>query len=255
MSEQLLVTTSHGFRAVGHLDPKAKWSVSKLTGWFERGGVRQDRSPRPWGDGNFAAPTFREAKFPAIEGLLFSTSAYDQHRAMEALEASLGNGTLTRLTVQGAAGTTWADAQLDSEPTLRPEVYGRVLAFRAQMYVPDGYRYGKVRTSASGEFASHRGTAEATPSFVVTGVLPGGYQIVSPYGTFTVLQSLGAGQTHRISFAEGGVVYRNGVAQRGVYGHPRNIWRIPPGTPAGEHALVPIGGGAGSLTVQVPDTF
>lgn len=254
MSDQLLVTTSHGFRGSGQLDSTTDWSIEKVTGWFERGGVRQERDPRPWGNGNFGAPSFREAKMPAFEGLCFTRSGYDQHRMMEMLEAQFGNGAMTRLTVQGPNGTTWADAQLESEPSIRPEVYGRVFGFRVQMYVPEGFRYGEVRESASGEPASHQGTADAIPTFRVTGSMPSGYKIVSPYGEFTVLQPLAPGQTHRIEFDDAGAVYRDNVLQRGVYGQPRNLWTIPKGVPVGNHSLVPFAG-SGSLLVQVPDTF
>jgi hypothetical protein len=256
MVDQLLITTEHGFRADGREDTTNPWTVTELSGWFERGGVRQDRTPRPWGDGNFSSPSFREAKLPAIEGRYFSRSARDQHEAMQSLEALLGNGDMTRLTVQGPNGTTWASAQLDDNPTFKVEAFGEVFAYRAVMYVPDGYRFGDENVSGSGELALHRGTADATPSFTVTAVtnMPGGYKISSPYGEFTVLQALSVGQSHRISFAEGGVVYLGGVPQRGVYGQPRRIWTIPPGVPPNNHTLTTFGG-SGRLVVSVFDTY
>ncbi|MGX9346648.1 hypothetical protein [Microbacterium sp. KNMS] len=253
MADELLITTPLGFMAYGHEAPGVRWTVSKLTGWIERGGVKQNREERPWGDGDFPAPTFRQARLPAWEGLCFTHSGVEQQKAQELLEAVLGNGALTRFSVQAPAGLTWADAQLDSEPTFEPVRYGEALRYRARMYVPGGYRYGEERTSASGQVAFHRGTADALPSFEVTGSMPSGYAIQSPLGTFTVTQALAAGQKHTIDFADGGLVYRNGVLQRGVYAHPRNIWAVPKG-PGIEHTLVPVSG-SGSLVVKVTDTF
>lgn len=252
MAEELLVTTPLGFRAAGDMRP-ADWTVETLTGWLERGGVKGQRESRPWGDGDFTAPTFRESKLPAFEGLCFSHSGAEQEHARQTLEALLGNGSMTRLTVQTAAGTTWADARLDSEPTILPARYGRLLRYRATMYVPSGYRYGDLREYASGERAYHRGTAEAVPRFVVTGTMPSGYRIQAGGLTFTVTQSLAAGQTHTIDFADGGMVYRNGVIQRGVYAHPRQMWTVPRGIGI-VHTLAPISG-SGTLKVQLTDTY
>lgn len=250
---ELLITTPLGFRGVGDGRSGARWTVEKLSGWFERGGVKQERQARPWGDGNFDAPAFREGKLPAWEGLLLTSSLAEQHEAFESLEALLGNGDVTRLTVQGPNDTTWCDAQLDDEPSwemLRP---GRVMRYRVRMYSRFAYRYGERRSFASGQTAYHRGTATALPVFEVTGTMPSGYSIQSPYGTFTVTQGLTSGQTHRIDFSNEGLVYRNGVLQSGVYGHPRQMWGIPRG-PGAVHTLVPVSG-SGSLTTFVHDTF
>ncbi|GGO59146.1 hypothetical protein GCM10010910_01420 [Microbacterium nanhaiense] len=253
MADELLITTPLGFRAAGDERLDLTWTVSKLTGWFERAGVKSERSSRAWGDGDYSAPSFREAKLPAFEGLCFSRSGAEQHHFLQMLEAQLGNGEMTRFTVQGAAGTTWADAKLDSEPTFEMGLYGRTLRYRATMYVPSGYRYGDLREYASGERAYHRGTAEAVPRFVVTGAMPSGYRIQAGGLTFTVTQALAAGQTHTIDFADGGMVYRNGVLQRGVYAHPRQMWTVPRGIGI-VHTLAPISG-TGTLKVQLTDTY
>lgn len=253
MADELLITTPLGFRAYGHEAPDVRWTVSKITGWFERGGVKQQREERPWGDGDFPAPSFRGAKLPAFEGKCFTHSGAEQHKALELLEAMLGNGKMTRLSVQGPTGLTWADAQLDSEPSFTLDRYAETLSYRATMYVPGGYRYGDENVSASGEVAFHRGTADAVPRFEVTGSMPSGYSIRTSLGIFTVTQALAAGQTHTIDFADGGLVYRNGVLQSGVYAHPRQMWSVPKGTGL-VHNLVPISG-PGALRVILRDTY
>lgn len=253
MADELLITTPLGFRADGHERQGITWTVAKLTGWFERGGVKDDRQARPWGDGDFSSPTFREAKLPAFEGLCFSKSGAEQLHLQQLLEAQLGNGELTRFTVQTVDGATWADAKLDSEPTFENVLYGRTLRYRATMYVPGGYRYGELREFASGARAYHRGTAEAVPRFTVTGSMPSGYRIQAGGKTFTVSQGLSSGQTHTIDFADGGMVYRNGALQRGVYAHPRQMWTVPRGIGV-VHTLAPVSG-SGTLKVQLTDTY
>lgn len=257
MADELLITTPRGFRAVGHAGA-ARYSVDRgaLSGWFERPGVKQDRQSRPLGDGNFLAPAWREGKLPAWEGLIFTDSLAEQHKAINDLGPLLGDGELIRLTVQspeGAVSKTWADAQLDDEPTHEILVPGRIAKYRVRMYCPGSYRFGEVRSFASGEAAYHRGSTDALPAFEVTGTMPSGYSVTAGGKTFTVTQALSSGQKHTFDFADGGLVYRNGVLQRGVYAHPRQMWSIGQGVRL-VHTLTPVSG-SGSLLVKVTDTF
>lgn len=257
MADGLLITTPRGFRAVGHAGA-ARYTVDRgsLSGWFERPGVKQDRQARPLGDGNFPAPAFREGKLPAWEGLILTDDLGEQHKAITDLAPLLGDGDLIRMTVQSdeeVVSSTWADAHLDSEPTVEVLVPGRVAKYRVRMYCPGSFRFGELHSFASGELAFHYGSADALPAFEVTGSMPSGYAITVAGRAFTVTQGLSSGQEHTINFADGGLVYRNGVLQRGVYAHPRQTWAIRSGARL-VHSLVPVSG-SGSLLVKVPDTF
>ncbi|WP_345750116.1 hypothetical protein [Microbacterium rhizophilus] len=258
MADELLIMTPHGGKFVGDDRPGVRYTVErgKLTGWFERPGVKQERTEKMQGNGNFLAPAWRQSKLPAWEGLILTDSLAQQNKAISDLAPLLGDGDLIRLTVrspEGPVAETWADAQLDDAPTPEVLVPGRVARYRVRMYCPGSFRYGEEHTFSSGEAASHRGSTDALPSFEVTGSMPSGYAIESSLGTFTVTQALTSGQKHTIDFADGGLVYRNGALQRGVYAHPRQLWAIEKGAHV-VHTLDPVSG-SGSLTVKLLDTF
>lgn len=236
----------HGQPVEGFYVGKNGWK-----GWDDSTAGRRNAVPHPSAHGEFDQPVFRGARVVTIDGHAFARSEYDLGN-LRALWTGVGaDGDLVAIHArhQGeflrAAGrvitATFNDAGYEGK-LLRADV-------SLEMVCADPRKYGEAHTFTGASVdALNYGNFPASPVIEVVGPRTGPYTITGPDGRqIVVTQSLTAGQTHRLNFADGGL-YRDGVRQLGAVS-VFQPWTIPAGR------SVPMGISSGQMTVHVTDTY
>lgn len=213
-----------GLSFLGDAGP-TRFSVSKdaLQGWIGKGGsgVRRNDSPRPLGHGSQKQRGYRTGRLVTWSGDIYTDSPAEQDHALAQLSGVLADGQFGRLTIESDFGTHWCDVQLDDEPEVHREVYGRFATYSIGVWCPDPEVFGETHTFAPGP-VYHYGNFRAVADAVVTGPQSAPYTLAVAGRQFTVTQALTAGQTHVIDTANARV-RRNGVLQSGVFSKAQSL--------------------------------
>lgn len=238
-----------GIRFDGGADA-AEYTVESVSGLFAGGaGFKRDEVPRTGAHGDFPTPSFRTGRRASWQGLILTEGSREQEHAIRSLEAILGIGGSSRLTLDTPTGSVWGSFTGD-DLDVDIDVYGRVASYRIGVYAQDPRLYGEVREFATGDAAYHMGNFPASPELFVSGPKPSGYTVTGPSGRqYIVTEPLGAGQTDRIDLMTGWL-YRDGALLTGGVSQAQ-VWALQSGGPSFVHTIT---GGSG-LTVRVADTF
>ena len=218
------------------------------SGWDGGVSIRRDETPRPNGHGVFDAPGYLGGRLVAISGHILGKTPADTVNLAARLTGLLADGSKARLVVDTGSEVTWADVRLADQTQVT--VWGsdpRVADFMVQLFAPDPYRYGEVRSFPAGA-AFHRGNTGAWPVIEVEGP-SSGWTVTYGGNTVTVTQSLTSGQTHRYDTRTGRLT-RNGALQAGAVSVAA-FGAHPPG----KALTYTRTAGTGTVTVHLTDTF
>jgi hypothetical protein len=118
----------------------ATYTLSELVGWFEGVGVRNERIPRPIGDGEFDSPGFLSGRLITLQGLVLASSEAAFEAALEAL-SDIPVRDLVEFTVTTAVGTKAAMVRRADKPDVSVNVWGQSAAYRLALFAPDPVLY------------------------------------------------------------------------------------------------------------------
>lgn len=222
--------------------------ADELKGWLDGVGVRDERIPIPHQHGDFDLPVYRDARLVIIRGQINTRNEIDQEKAVARLLGICADGQDETLSVETAAGTTWARVRLGDKPDIRITKYGRYATYRLTFRAPDPRRYGELRPFTD-EPVWHRGNARATPVLIVSGANAAGWTVTGPGGRRIVCtRALAAGSPHRLDLATGRLTVAGSRVQRAL--PTFQPWAIPPGSPITQSITAGL-----SLRTEVRDTY
>jgi hypothetical protein len=236
----------HGVDSFGH------FLTTQLEGYFDSAPPKLQDTAREWQDGDYDLPVRYGSRPVTIGGRVICASESAAVQARNRL-AGLVQGKV-RLQVMDQGEATWADVKLTEPASVKRT--GRMVRFQYHLKAPDARRYGNTQVLAvatgSPIGVSHRGTYNATPSFIVRGDMPGGWTLTVDGWDYTVTRALVTGAPHRVDY-NNGRLYVNGTLTQGNLGNT-NRAPIPPGVTVGV-GLYPVSTGSGSADMTITDTF
>lgn len=112
-----------------------------LDGWWDNVPTRTNRTPRPSRHGEFDSRGYLSGRVVTLTGLVLSTGPAAQENDLSALAGLLADGDTARLTVEGAAGSLWADVVRVDAPDVQVIVYGQTAAYQVNFLARDPRRY------------------------------------------------------------------------------------------------------------------
>jgi phage-related protein len=225
------------------IDPEG-WS-----GWDEGVTMRRDETARPGTHGAFDAPGFMSARVVSISGWIIAPTPSALATMRTQLTGLLSDGGSDTLTVETAAGETWAEVRLAGQTAVTVQGSETEARFQVQFWSPDPRRYGAAHSfgpGASLTTVEHDGNFPAIPIVTVAGAVTAPYTVASQGHSVTVTQSVTSGHEHTIDMGTGWV-YLDGVLQSGVTSAV-DVFTIPPGGPVTVT-------GPSTMTVDVVDTY
>lgn len=227
-----------------------------IDGWDDGVALRGDKVARPRAHGSLALRGYQESRSVTLNGLVMGSSPKDREIQKNRLSGLLADGGYGRVQIRKGGLTTWATARKDSSNI--DDVHGTNRAtFQLQLWCPDARRYGELRTFTASvgnpvSGVAHRGNADATAQFVVSGNAPGGYTITIKGQVFNVTHPLAPGQPHSIDYGDGRLRIGGAIIHGGIgYGFTP---QISGGVPTALAIAAP-GGGTATATLTLVDTY
>jgi hypothetical protein len=220
-------------------------------GWDEGVAMRREEVVRPSSHGSFDTPGYLTPRVTTISGWMVAPTAGDLATMRKQLTGLLADGSSGTLTVETAEGETTASVRLAGQTAVKVSGSEREARFQIQFWSPDPRRYGVTHTYGPGSSVStveHDGNFPAVAELTVAGSSGGGYTVTGPDSRLiTVTTPLVTGHPHTIDMRTGSLVV-DGVRVVGGFS-VYQPWSVPAG------ATVTVSVSAGTVTVQVRDTF
>ncbi|UOD80357.1 hypothetical protein [Paenarthrobacter ureafaciens] len=242
-----------GARTLSGVDRFGRWLVTDgLENWWGSPDTRGETEYFPDGDGELDLPVYNQARLLTLQGHLHSSGHDLLHEAGHFLTSSF----FGRFKVQGHGPTLWADGKRNSGFIFNP-VTDTFAQWQVRIKFNNPRKYGDTRTWTASVGSNalnifHRGNYNATPRFVVTGAMPGGYRLTIKGVVFTVTQPLVSGQPHSIDFGTGRLRVNGNIVAGGLGWGFKPL--VTPGVPTAL-AIEPITTGTGSVTLTLTDTY
>lgn len=226
-------------------------------GWDDGVDMRISDTPFPQAHGSMNMPGYQSARTISISGKAIGDSNARLRWLRNKVTGILAGGGEGRIQVDRDGEMTWADCRLASKTKFDERGGTDTADFQIQLWCPDPRKYGETRTwaasvgsNAGGIF--HRGNYDATPRFVVSGSMPGGYTLTIKGQVFNVTQPLVSGQPHSIDYGDGRLRIGGAIVHGGIgYGFTP---LITPGV-ATALSIAPATTGTATATLTLTDTY
>lgn len=250
----LLRVNVGGLDFFGHRGP---YAIGKdgFTGWDDQD-YRADIVARPNAHGNYGSPSYREAKTVNLSGHIVAAGAAPLNQLIDRFNGILAEGGTEQITVQRPWGARWApSACIVSRKAMEVGGLNRG-TFALVLRLDDPQRFGESYAPSTTADAPldvfHRGNADAWPVIMVTGSMPGGYELMIDGRLLEVLSPLVSGQPHVINTRTRRITV-GGSRTYGAFGISEPL-HIVPGLVQNFYAL-PKTSGSATFKVAYYDTY
>ena len=241
-------------RTLHGVDECGTWRTTRdlFEGWYDSPEIKGETVAHDDADGDYDLPIYNEARLITVGGTLRATNRADLLSGRNKLAGRMAG----RLQVEDTQGILWAEAKRNSK--LRFVLVNDNLAnWQVRLKCVDPRKFGDTRTW-SGSVGSnaanifHRGNYNATPQFVVSGSMPGGYTLTIRGQVFNVTAPLVSGHPHSIDYGTGRLRIDGAIVHGGLG------WGFTPLVPPGvitALSIEPITTGTATAQLTLLDTY